>query len=128
MFDDTYDLLTKHLFNGFDRWWKNPVSYFSDVKWNDLMQLEVSKVLDGNYKSKYYAPTINEILNFMQEHISKFTCHGKVVIKDGKIEIIIEGFYCTEFIEKDKKDFIDFCIDSDILRVIETPPILYNRW
>lgn len=128
MFYTDYDLITKNLFDGYDSWKKDAISYFSDVTYWNLVPLVAAKVIDEDSKSKYYSPTVKEILEFLEKHISKFTCHGRVDNTGRYPKIIIEGLYCTEFIEKDRQDFLSFCVDSEILRDIENPSILYNRW
>ena len=92
------------------------------------VNLVTKKIIDKNYKVQYYAPTVAQIINFMENHISQFTLHGRVIIEEGIPNIIIEGFYCTKFIDTDKQDFIKFCSTSNILRCIDSPQVLYNRW
>lgn len=128
MTDEIYDSITEHLFKGSEDWDYKKDSYFFDIGWNDLMPLIVNKTILKDSKSVYYAPTAMEILNFLSSHISRFTCHGRVHIEDGVPQVILEGLCCRDFIEKDKEDFLRFTITSSIVRSIETPPILYNRW
>lgn len=128
MRNDAYNTISNCLFNGNDNWQYQETSYFCDVTWNDLLPLMTQKIISEDSRSKYYAPTFSEIMEFLSNHVSEFTCHGVVNTTGNKIEIKIEGLYSANFIEKDREDFLKFAATSDILRSIENPFILYNRW
>ena len=46
MFYTDYDLITKNLFDGYDSWKKDAISYFSDVTYWNLVPLVAAKVFD----------------------------------------------------------------------------------
>lgn len=138
MTDNEFMKISEHLFQGKEDWFLDALSSeasFENVSVGDLYFL-YDCGLDCLNKSKYYAPTSEEIIRFMNQH-SNCTCHGRVVIKDHNPSdeytkyfmlpyIIIEGLCLTNFTHQDRKDFLEFTKSSNILRDNEF--FLYNRW
>lgn len=127
MDDAIFDVITKHIFNGCEKWIFDKTAFFSDVYGEDMLQVVFAGALDPRDRSTYYSPTNSEILEFLNNHPT-ISCHGTVKVDDGNPVISIEGFYSTQFSDSDREDFLKFVIYSDIIRDNLYPPILYNKW
>lgn len=127
MDDIIFDVITKHIFNGYDNWISEDTAFFSDVYGEDILPVVFAGGIDLYDKCVYYSPMNIEVIEFLNDH-PHISCHGCVKVEEGTPIVTIEGLYSASFTETDREDFLRFAIFSDVIRDNLYPPILYNKW